>query len=91
MNVTYEYTITDVGRAAFNIWSVNRTRAGETEDLVYLLPKFLLDAGESMTIEEVEEIDRCVPQNFTTELDVKKEPLYQNLCKYSMIYPEVQA
>jgi hypothetical protein len=87
INVTYSYAIEDVGREGFIIWSVNRTRAGETEELFDLLPFYTLEKGDVLTFNETEEIDRCVYNNFTTELDVQKHPQFENLCRYTTFYP----
>ena len=58
-----------------------------SEDLAYLLPAFLLNEGESVSIGETVEIDRCVSDSFETDIAVKKEPEYENLCKFTTFYP----
>lgn len=73
----------------FNIWQFDRTRNGETVNLVPLLgDNEFIDIGEFASVQEMEEINICEPLlSFETNLTVRKEPDFKTLCKDTYYYP----
>ena len=89
VNVTYTYTVQNVAELSFNIWTFNRTRSGETIDLMPLLgDNYRVEIGGSTSVQEIEEINRCETlPSFETNVTVRKEPPFDTLCLDTYYYP----
>jgi hypothetical protein len=87
LDVTYTYTVENIGIADFNILIFNRTRNNETMNLVPLLDDTFLAIGDTTAVQETEEIDRCVAQSFSTKIDVKMVPTAESICQNVDTYP----
>ena len=87
IDITYTYTITNTGFADTEFVVLNRVRNGETVDLLPLLDSNVLAVGESTSVTETEEIDRCVTQDFTTSTQVIQSPSLDNLCEDTASFP----
>jgi hypothetical protein len=87
IDITYTYTIDNTGIVDANIILFTRTRNGEFVDLLDSLDSTFLPVGESTSIEETEEIDRCVQQSFATNTIVGQIPNADLLCDDIGFYP----
>jgi hypothetical protein len=87
IDITYTYTVTNIGDVDANIILFTRTRNDEFKDLIDLLPSTFLAVAESVNVEETEEIDRCVQQSFATNTVVAQVPNPDLLCEDAGFYP----
>jgi len=70
VDVTYSYTLSNIGEAAINITSVMRTRDGATDELIDLVNPKEIDVGESTVIQDPDVVDYCVAGNINTGIVV---------------------
>lgn len=87
IDITYTYTVTNIGDVDANIILFTRTRNNQFLDLLPLLDDTALTVGESAAVEETEEIDRCVQQSFATNTIVAQLPNEDLLCEDVGSYP----
>ena len=87
IDITYTYTITNTGFADTSFNLLSRERNGETVDLLPLLDDPNLAVGASTTVQETEEIDSCVAQDYTTTTQVIQAPSIENLCGDTVFFP----
>jgi hypothetical protein len=87
LDVTYTYTVTNIGDVDANIILFERTRNEEMQDLIDLLPSTFLAVEETTMVTETEEIDRCVQQSFATNTIVAQIPNADLLCEDVGFYP----
>jgi len=88
IDITYTYTVTNIGNVDANIVLFTRTRNGDFKDLLDDLegPSYL-PLGADVTVQETEEIDRCVQQSFATNTVVAQSPNADLLCDDVGFYP----
>lgn len=87
IDITYTYTVSNIGEVDANIILFTRTRNGEFRDLIGLLPSTFLPVDEDTFVAETEEIDRCIQQSFATNTIVAQIPNADLLCEDVGIYP----
>ena len=74
VDVTYTYTMTNVGTSDMTITVVSRTRNSQTVDLLNLVPVPFLMPGESTIVRETEALDICVDGSYTTTVEAAADP-----------------
>ena len=87
IDITYTYTVDNTGNVDANIILFERTRNDELVDLMPLLPTTFLEVGDQTSVQETEEIDRCIQQSFATNTIVAQVPPAELLCDNIGFYP----
>lgn len=72
--VTYSYTLENIGEECMTITVVDRTRDGETENLIGLVENTELCPGETTVVKETETVDFCVAQETCTTVMAEADP-----------------
>jgi hypothetical protein len=86
VEVTYMYTLDNIGGVSMDITELERTRGDSTVDLINEVnPKFLL-VGESTKVTETEVVDFCLPNTFTTTVTAKADPPAGVPCESTDMY-----
>jgi len=87
IDITYTYTVTNIGDVDANIVLFTRTRNGEFVNLIGELDGTFLAVSQDTAVEETEEIDRCIQQSFATNTIVAQVPNADLLCEDVGFYP----
>lgn len=72
--VIYSFLLSNEGEIDMDITTLERTRNGETEDLLSLVPDTTLTPGEQTTVVEVEMLDICLDATYETSVVVEADP-----------------
>jgi hypothetical protein len=87
IDITYTYTVTNIGNVDANIILFTRTRNNQFLDLLPLVDDPSLPVSAQTSVQETEEIDRCVQQSFATNTIVAQLPNADLLCEDMGVYP----
>jgi len=74
VDIEYCYELENVGDVDMDITRVERTRNGETEDLIDLVDPTNLAPGQTTVVCEDEVIDTCVSTCYETTVEVEADP-----------------
>jgi hypothetical protein len=74
VEVIYLLTISNDGNTHLEITSVERTRNGNTENIIDGVPEKSLDAGESTQTKESDNLDICISGSVQTDVEVTARP-----------------
>lgn len=84
--VVYTYNVANTGEVDANIITLERTRNGESLDLLSFLDGTSLAPGVATSVGEMDEIDNCSGDTYSTQLLVQQVPNNVLLCESTAVY-----
>ena len=85
-DVVYTYNVANTGEVDANIITLERTRNGESLDLLTFLDGTSLAPGVTTSVGEMDEIDACSGDTYSTRLLIQQVPNDDLLCGSTAIY-----
>ena len=85
-DVVYTYNVANTGEVDANIITLERTRNGESLDLLTFLDGTSLAPGVTTSVGEMDEIDNCSGDTYSTQLLVQQVPNDDLLCESTAVY-----
>ena len=79
--LSYEYTLSNVGSADMDITVIDWTYNGITTSLLPYLNTTVLAPGETVTLQDVRVIDVCLEGSYSVAIDIQAEPPNGEMCQ----------